>query len=81
MKIIYKIFLRKNGFFEREKFCRLCDIGLYKHLFLKNYRVFLRKTRVKKLKLKPYPNKCWEAMGSAFEPIDFYSKIKFKFRK
>lgn len=80
-KIIQKLFSKK-GFFDRDLVVSVSENGIGRYFYKKIFKKMMRLANPlqRKFKRKPEIN-VLEKIGYAFEPINFLSKIKHKFKK
>jgi hypothetical protein len=79
-KFLIKKLISKKGYFDRELLVDLTNSNLLKFILRwKIYKNFLKPHFVKAG--IPTKKHAMELMAQAFEPINFFSKLKYKFKK
>jgi len=78
-KFIIKKLISKNGYYDRERLIAIIERGFFKHLVCFAYRKFLKMDFSRKH--TPKQTHFLEIAAQVFEPISFFSKLKFKFKK
>lgn len=67
-------------YFDRVKLVDILERGIIKAIIVKIYRYSLKPQKFKKIIIM-HNSEVLERMAQAFEPIDFWSKLKYKFKK
>lgn len=78
-KILIKKLITKKGYYDRERLIAIIERGFLKHLICWLYRKFLKMNFSKKHEIKQIH--FLEIAAQSFEPIGFFSKLKFKLKK
>lgn len=77
---IIKFFIKKNGFFDRERLMSLSEKSLYKLIIIKIYHKLLKSCYRSKAKTKSSVN-ALEQISNCYSKINFFSRIKTFLKK
>jgi len=81
IKCYLRIISDIRNYFDRVKLIEILEKGIIKSLIIKIYRYSLKPQKFKNEIFAVSNSEVLERMAQAFEPIDFWSKLKYKFNK